>query len=129
MKEMEFGQAVSNIGHEEFTVITGDRTKAYRVSVKDQSGEGYARLGVMLLHKIVFKNILNEEESGVFYTKFLEEAVSLTGSGEYALGFMLPENSRPATYSMSSATARKDAAQDHLFYPKILSGLTFNPLW
>ena len=128
VKEMEFGQAVSNIGHEEFTVITGDRTKAYRVSVKDPSGEGYARLGVMLLHKIVFKNILNEEESGVFYTKFLEEAVNLTGSGEYALGFILPELKAGDIFDVVRDGERMPHKTTY-FYPKILSGLTFNPLW
>ena len=128
VKEMEFGQAVSNIGHEEFTVITGDRTKAYRVSVKGTSGEGYSRLGVMLLHNMVFKNILNEEESGVFYTKYLEEAVGLTGSGEYALGFILPELKASDIFDVVRDGERMPHKTTY-FYPKILSGLTFNPLW
>ncbi|HML95064.1 MAG TPA: DUF1015 domain-containing protein [Thermodesulfobacteriota bacterium] len=128
VKEMEFGEAVSDIGHEEFTVITGDRKKAYRVSVKDRSGEGYSRLGVMLLHKIVFKDILNEEESGVFYTKFLEEAVKLTGSGEYPLGFILPELKAGDIFDVVRDGERMPHKTTY-FYPKILSGLTFNPLW
>jgi uncharacterized protein (DUF1015 family) len=128
VREMEFSEAVSNIGHEEFTVITRDRTKAYRVSVKDPSGEGYSRLGVMLLHQIVFKNILNEEESGIFYTKYLEEAVNLTGSGEYALGFILPELKAGDIFDVVRDGERMPHKTTY-FYPKILSGLTFNPLW
>jgi uncharacterized protein (DUF1015 family) len=128
VKEMEFGEAVSNIGHEEFAVITKDRSKAYRVSVKDKPGEGYSSLGVMLLHKIVFKNILNEEESGIFYTKFLEEAVDLTGSGDYVLGFMLPELKAGDIFDVVRDGERMPHKTTY-FYPKILSGLTFNPLW
>jgi len=128
VKEMEFGEAVSDKGHEEFTVITKDRKKAYRVSVKDKSGEGYSSLGVMLLHKIVFKNILNEEESGIFYTKFLEEATGLTGSGEYALGFILPELKAGDIFDVVRDGERMPHKTTY-FYPKILSGLTFNPLW
>lgn len=128
VRQMPFADAVSNIGYEEFTVITENPGSAYRVSPKNSSSADYSRLGVMLLHNVVFKDILNEEESGIFYTKYLDEAVGLVRGGEYVLGFILPELRAKDIFDVVSGGDRMPHKTTY-FYPKILSGLTFNPMW
>jgi uncharacterized protein (DUF1015 family) len=82
----------------------------------------------MLLHNIVFKKILNEEESGIFYTKHLDEALGLVRDGEYKLAFILPELKASDIFEVVM-TGERMPHKTTYFYPKILSGLTFNPLW
>ena len=82
----------------------------------------------MLLHNIVLKKILDEEQSGIFYTKFLDQAVELVRGGEYEAGFILPELRANDIFDVVMAGERMPHKTTY-FYPKILSGLTFNPLW
>lgn len=128
VEKMPFGKAVTGIGYEEFAVVTKDTKSAWRVSSPKEDVPEYARLGVMLLHNIVFKKILNEEESGIFYTKYTDEAVDLVRNGGYRIAFMLPEL-RAADIFKVVKTGERMPHKTTYFYPKILSGLTFNPLW
>jgi uncharacterized protein (DUF1015 family) len=82
----------------------------------------------MLLHNIVFKKILNEEEAGLFYTKHFDEALDLVRNGEYKLAFILPELKAQDIFKVVM-TGERMPHKTTYFYPKILSGLTFNPLW
>ena len=82
----------------------------------------------MLLHNIVFKKILNEEKSGIFYTKYTDEALELVRNGEYELAFILPELKANDIFKVVM-TGERMPHKTTYFYPKILSGLTFNPLW
>ena len=128
VEKMPFGKGVSDIGYEEFTVVTKDRDSAWRVSSPKADLPEYSRLGVMLLHNIVFKKMLNEEESGIFYTKYTDEALELVRSGEYRLAFILPELRANDIFKIVT-TGERMPHKTTYFYPKILSGLTFNPLW
>jgi uncharacterized protein (DUF1015 family) len=128
VEKKPFGKGVSDIGYEEFTVVTKDRDSAWRVSSPKADLPEHSRLGVMLLHNIVFKKILNEEESGIFYTKYTDEALELVRSGEYRLAFILPELRANDIFKIVT-TGERMPHKTTYFYPKILSGLTFNPLW
>lgn len=128
VEKMPFGKGVSDIGYEEFTVVTKDTASAWRVSSPESDLPEYSRLGVMLLHNIVFKKIFNEEESGIFYTKHLDEALGLVRNGEYRLAFILPELRATDIFNVVM-TGERMPHKTTYFYPKILSGLTFNPLW
>jgi uncharacterized protein (DUF1015 family) len=128
VEKMPFRKGIEDIGYEEFAVVTSDRESAYRISSPKEARPEYARLGVMLLHDIVFKKILNEEESGIFYTKYLDEALGLVRDGGYKLAFILPELRAHDIFGVVM-TGERMPHKTTYFYPKILSGLTFNPLW
>jgi uncharacterized protein (DUF1015 family) len=127
VEKMSLQTGISKIGYEEFTVITIDPEHAYRVSAPKTSPPDYAKSGVMLLHKLVFKKILNEEDSGIFYTKYTDEALEMVRNGQYELAFILPELRANDIFEVVLAGERMPHKTTY-FYPKILSGLTFNPL-
>ena len=124
---MSFQTGISKIGYEEFTVVTKDPEHSYRVSAPKTAPPDYAKTGVMLLHNIVFKKILNEEDSGIFYTKYTDEALEMVRHGQYELAFILPELRANDIFKVVLAGERMPHKTTY-FYPKILSGLTFNPL-
>ncbi|MGH7890166.1 MAG: DUF1015 domain-containing protein, partial [Thermodesulfobacteriota bacterium] len=68
---------VSNLGSREFAVFTGDSSSVFKISTKEPVPIQYNNLAVMLLHKLVFGEILREEEAQILYTKSTEEVVSL----------------------------------------------------
>ncbi len=128
IEKVPFEKGVTGIGSYEFTIISKDPENAYRISSKDNFSKSYENMGVMLLHNVVFKRILNEEESDVFYTKFLDQAAELVRSGEYELGFILPELQANDIFDVVLDGQRMPHKTTY-FYPKILSGLTFYPFW
>jgi uncharacterized protein (DUF1015 family) len=128
VEKMPFAKGITGIGHEEFTVVTKDTEHAWRVSSPKTAQPEHAKSGVMLLHNIVFKKILNEEEAGLFYTKHFDEALDLVRNGEYKLAFILPELKAQDIFKVVM-TGERMPHKTTYFYPKILSGLTFNPLW
>jgi uncharacterized protein (DUF1015 family) len=81
----------------------------------------------MLLHKLVFGEILREEEAQILYTKSTEEVTNLVNSGEYKLGFLLPPLSAVDIFEVSLANEKMPHKTTY-FYPKLLSGLVFHLL-
>ena len=121
IQQMPFSEGVTNIGYKEFTILTKDPDNVYRVSPKNDSTEG---LAVTILHTKVFGEIIDED---FLFTKFLHEAVSLTQSGEYEIAFILPELRASDIFDVVMTGDRMPQKTTY-FYPKILSGLVFNPL-
>ena len=121
IEEMPFDEGVTNIGYKEFTILTKNPDSVYRVSPKNDSIEG---LAVTILHTKVFGEIIDED---FLFTKFLDEAVSLTQSGEYEIAFILPELRASDIFDVVMTGDRMPQKTTY-FYPKILSGLVFNPL-
>ena len=124
LKKMPFNEAVSGIGDYEFTLLLGNPDNAYRATPKESGRD----LGVTTLHANVFNKIIDEESAGILYSKFLNETVELVRSGEYKLAFILPELKAGDIFDVVSSGDRMPHKTTY-FYPKILSGLTFNPLW
>jgi uncharacterized protein (DUF1015 family) len=127
LEKVSFGEGISEIGHRAFAVVTKDHDLVFRVSSKSSFFVSYDNLGVMLLHKLVFGEILKEEEAQILYTKSTEEVVSLVRSGEYKLGFILPNISPLDIFDVSMA-GEKMPHKTTYFYPKLLSGLVFRLL-
>lgn len=121
IEKMPYKKGVTNIGHKEFTILTKDPDNVYRVSPKNDSTEG---LAVTILHTKVFGEIIDED---FLFTKFLDEAVSLVQSGEYEIAFILPELRASDIFDVIMTGDRMPQKTTY-FYPKILSGLVFNPL-
>lgn len=121
IEKMPYKKGVTNIGYKEFTILTKDPDNVYRVSPKNDSTEG---LAVTILHTKVFGEIIDED---FLFTKFLDEAVSLVQSGEYEIAFILPELRASDIFDVV-LTGDRMPQKTTYFYPKILSGLVFNPL-
>lgn len=121
IEKMPYNEGVTNIGYREFTILTKDPDNVYRVSPKNDSTEG---LAVTILHTEVFGKIIDED---FLFTKFLDEAVSLVQSGEYEVAFILPELRASDIFDVVMTGDRMPQKTTY-FYPKILSGLVFNPL-
>jgi uncharacterized protein (DUF1015 family) len=93
----------------------------------------YRRLDTAVLEKLVLEEALGMSEDdishqrGLAYTQSSEEALSLVKSGEYELAFLL----RPTPVEQVKAVAEAGETmppKSTYFYPKVPSGLVFNPL-
>ncbi len=115
---------ISTLSHREFAILTKD--SVFRVSLKESFPVSYKNLAVILLHSLVFGEIINEEEAEIFYTKSLEEVVNLVKC-EYKLGFVLPPLKATDVFEVVMA-GEKMPHKTTYFYPKLLSGLVFHPL-
>jgi len=127
IEKMPYKDGISDIGYEEFAILTKDTEFVYRASLKAINTESPNRLAVTLLHNNVFNKIIDEDSAGILYTKFLSEAVRLVQSEEYEIAFILPELRAGDIFDVV-LTGDRMPQKTTYFYPKILSGLVFNPL-
>ncbi len=95
--------------------------------------ESYRRLDTAVLEKLVLEDALGFTEDdishqrGLGYARDLAQARALLGSGEFDLAFLL----RPTPVEQVEAIAAAGETmppKSTYFYPKLLSGLLFNPL-
>ena len=93
----------------------------------------YRRLDTAVLEKLVLEDTLGLTEDdishqrGLAYARDLDQARQLLGSGDYELAFLL----RPTPIEQVQAVAQAGETmppKSTYFYPKLLSGLLFNPL-
>ena len=124
INKMPFSEGVTGIGDKEITLLTSDNENVYRLTPKD-SAKG---LAVITLHEDIFGKIIDEEKAGILYSKYLDETKELVRSGDYKVAFVLPELNAADIFDVVSSGDRMPHKTTY-FYPKILSGLTFNPLW
>lgn len=119
---------VNSLEFDEMVYISADSDKKYKLKLKNKLAKNYENLAVMVLHNIIFKNYINEEDAGILYTKFDSELSSLVNSGEYQGGFLLPKLNADDIFEVVLDNVKMPHKTTY-FYPKILSGLVFNPLW
>jgi uncharacterized protein (DUF1015 family) len=138
-------KGIPTLAHQEFALVT--KESVFKISLRepgirdipDLIGDhergflgnrfpvSYKNLAVILLHSLVFGEIINEEEAGIFYTKSLEEVFSLVKSGAYKFGFILPPLRAVDVFEVVLA-GEKMPHKTTYFYPKLLSGLVFHLL-
>jgi len=128
IERIDFKEAVSSLGSREFLILTKDTQNVIKVSPKDLYPESFKNLAVMLLHNVVLKEIITEEKSEILYTKSINEVSELVKSGRYVLGVILPPLTALDIFEVVLADEKLPHKTTY-FYPKILSGLIFNPLW
>jgi len=116
--------------------------RAFRLRLKDTGEldrlldgkpEAYRRLDAAILETLVLKKIagLSEEDilakRGLGYAKSVEDSLGLIDEGTYDVAFIL----RPVPVDQVRAICESDAnmpPKSTYFYPKVLTGLVFNPL-
>jgi uncharacterized protein (DUF1015 family) len=126
----------------ELGYIDAHHQQPYRLKLKDQKiadaalpdfSEAYRSLDTGVLETLILKRTLGLSDddishfNGLFYARSTEEAVAMVRSGEYDAAFLM----RPTLVEQ----VRKIAAggenmppKSTFFYPKLLTGLLFNPL-
>jgi uncharacterized protein (DUF1015 family) len=124
LEKISFNNSIPTLNHQEFAILTKD--SVFKVSLKEPFQVSYKNLAAIILHSLVFGEIINEEEAKIFYTKSLEEVVNLV-KGEYKLGFVLPPLKATDVFEVVLA-GEKMPHKTTYFYPKLLSGLVFHPL-
>jgi uncharacterized protein (DUF1015 family) len=116
--------------------------RCYRLVLKDQAiadaalaghSAPYRQLDTGVLETLILKNALglSDEDishfNGMFYARDTEEAVSMVRSGDYQAAFLM----RPTPVRQVrelAAEGENMPPKSTFFYPKLLTGLLFNPL-
>jgi len=125
-----------------FGLYDSHHKRAFRLRLKDTSEldrllegqpEAYRRLDAAILETLVLKGIAGMSEDdilakrGIGYAKSVEDSLRLLDEGAYDVAFVL----RPIPVSQTKAICESDAnmpPKSTYFYPKVLTGLVFNPL-
>jgi uncharacterized protein (DUF1015 family) len=130
------------IGPLQLGYIDSHHKQPYRLTLKDQSiaddalegfSEAYRSLDTGVLEALLLKGALglSDEDishfNGLFYARSTEEALAMVRSGEYDAAFLM----RPTPVSQVrdvAAGGENMPPKSTFFYPKLLTGLLFNPL-
>jgi len=122
--------------------VNGRDERYLRLTLKDQaiadaalSGhtEPYRHLDTGVLETLILKNALGMSDedishfNGMFYARDTDEAVSMVRSGDYDAAFVM----RPTPVRQVrelAAEGENMPPKSTFFYPKLLTGLLFNPL-
>ncbi len=122
--------------------IDSHHQQPYRLKLKDQAiadaalpgfSEAYRSLDTGVLEALLLKGALglSDEDishfNGLFYARSTEEALEMVRSGEYDAAFLM----RPTPVSQVrdvAASGENMPPKSTFFYPKLLTGLLFNPL-
>jgi uncharacterized protein (DUF1015 family) len=125
-----------------FGLYDSHRKRAFRLRLKDTAEldrllegqpEAYRRLDAAILETLVLKGIagLSEDDilakRGLGYAKSVDDSLRLLDEGAYDVAFIL----RPIPVDQTKAICESDAnmpPKSTYFYPKVLTGLVFNPL-
>jgi len=144
MTEVET-DAIDPVGEEGvgvFGLYDSHHKRAFRLRLKDTEEldralagkpEAYRRLDAAILETLVLKGIagLSEEDilakRGIGYAKSVEDSLRLLDEGAYDVAFIL----RPIPVQQTKEICESDAnmpPKSTYFFPKVLTGLVFNPL-
>ncbi|MCW3017976.1 MAG: hypothetical protein JWN10_284 [Solirubrobacterales bacterium] len=122
--------------------IDGRDGRALRLTLKDQAiadaalpgrSEAYRHLDTGVLETLLLKNALGYSDddiahfNGLFYARDTAEALAMVRSGEHDAAFLM----RPTPVGQVrdvAAAGENMPPKSTFFYPKLLTGLLFNPL-
>jgi uncharacterized protein (DUF1015 family) len=126
-----------------FGLYDSHHKRAFRLRLKDTTEldrllegqpEAYRRLDAAILETLVLKGVagLSEDDilakRGLGYAKSVEDSLRLLDEGTYDVAFIL----RPIPVDQTREICESDAnmpPKSTYFYPKVLTGLVFNPLF
>jgi uncharacterized protein (DUF1015 family) len=113
-----------------------------RLTLKDQAiaeaalegrSEAYRHLDTGVLETLVLKNALHLRDEdiahfdGLFYARDTAEALAMVASGEYDAAFLMRPTPVEQVRDVAAAGENMPPKSTY-FYPKLLTGLLFNPL-
>jgi uncharacterized protein (DUF1015 family) len=122
--------------------VTSQDERAYRLTLKDQAiadaalsghSDAYRHLDTGVLETLLLKGALGLSDddishfNGLFYARDTAEAIAKVRSGEYDAAFLM----RPTPVSQVRDVAGEGEnmpPKSTYFFPKLLTGLLFNPL-
>jgi uncharacterized protein (DUF1015 family) len=127
-----------------FGLYDSQHKQGYRLRLKESAiaaldeqlagkPEAYRRLDAAILETLVLKGIagLSEDDilakRGLGYSKSIEDSLALLGDGTYDVAFIL----RPIPVDQVKAICESDEnmpPKSTYFFPKVLTGLVFNPV-
>jgi uncharacterized protein (DUF1015 family) len=127
-----------------FGLYDSHHERGFRLRLKDSAvadlderlagkPEAYRRLDAAILETLVLKGIagLGEDDilakRGIAYAKSVEDSLTLIGDGTYDVAFIL----RPIPVEQVRAICESDEnmpPKSTYFFPKVLTGLVFNPV-
>jgi uncharacterized protein (DUF1015 family) len=125
-----------------FGYVDSHHKQAMRLRLKDTAEldrmlegrpEAYRRLDVAILETLVLKGILGmseddiAEKRGIGYAKSIPEVVASLEGGEYEAAFILRPTPIEQVREVAAAGETMPPKSTY-FFPKILSGIVFNPL-
>jgi uncharacterized protein (DUF1015 family) len=126
----------------ELGYINSRDERAYRLILKDQAiadsalsghSDAYRHLDTGVLETLLLKGVLGLSDddishfNGLFYARSTEEAIAMVRSGEHDAAFVM----RPTPISQVrdiAAEGENMPPKSTYFFPKLLTGLLFNPL-
>ncbi|MDE0519481.1 MAG: DUF1015 family protein, partial [Candidatus Dadabacteria bacterium] len=117
-----------DLGPDQISVVTKNPERTFRLTPKTAREKDYENLAVIILHSQLFGALIEEDKAGVRYSKFPEEVFESVHNGEFEAGFLLPKLKSEDIFKVV-LDGTKMPHKTTYFYPKILSGLIFNPLW
>jgi uncharacterized protein (DUF1015 family) len=116
--------------------------RPFRLTLKDQAiadaalrdrAEPYRHLDTGILEALVLKGTLGLSDddishfNGLFYARDADEAVAMVSSGEYDAAFLMRPTPVGAVRDLAAAGENMPPKSTY-FFPKLLTGLLFNPL-
>jgi uncharacterized protein (DUF1015 family) len=125
-----------------FGYADGATGRHYRLTLKDPAGldrimdgrsEAYRRLDAAILEKVVFDGILGMDEAdveakrGIAYAKSLGAALGALDDGNSQAAFILRATPVEQVRGVAAAGETMPPKSTY-FFPKLLSGMVFNPL-
>jgi uncharacterized protein (DUF1015 family) len=122
--------------------VKGDDERVYRLTLKDQAladaalagySEAYRHLDTGVLEALVLKGALglSDEDishfNGLFYARDTAEAIEMVRSGAYDAAFVMRPTPVAQVQDVAAAGENMPPKSTY-FFPKLLTGLLFNPL-
>ncbi len=126
----------------ELGYVTSGDGRTFRLRLKDQAiadrvlvehSEPYRHLDSGVLEALLLKGALGYSDddiahfNGLFYARDTEEALAVVASGEYEAAFLM-RATPVAQVRDIAATGENMPPKSTYFFPKLLTGLLFNPL-
>jgi uncharacterized protein (DUF1015 family) len=122
--------------------IDSHHRRALRLTLKDQAiadaalagrAEAYRRLDTGVLETLLLKGALGMSSedishfNGLFYARDADEALAMVSSGEYEAAFLMRPTPVAQVRDVAAANENMPPKSTY-FFPKLLTGLLFNPL-
>ncbi|HET6884190.1 MAG TPA: DUF1015 domain-containing protein [Pirellulales bacterium] len=133
-EEIEYGGGQGTLGlytasDERWVVATiTDAGRAKMAARSTDHSEDWQGLGVAILHRLVIEDLLGARDlPKPGYVHLVEEVVEGLESGKYPLAALVMPATVDHVRQISEHRERMPAKSTY-FYPKLLSGLVFNPL-